>query len=192
MLLLHTPPDVLFDNCVAEDAHTEVVPLIAATTGFVFGDALAEPAALVQPFIVCVTLYVFALCTIIVDVVSFVLHNKPPVDVVESVDVLSQLSTTVITGVAGIVFGDATPEPAALVQPFIVCVTLYVFALFTVIVDVVSFVLHNKPPTAMVERVDVPSQLSTTVTTGVAGVVLGAATPEPAALVQPFTVCVTV
>ena len=125
------------------------------------------------------------------DVVSFVLHNKPPVDVVESVDVPSQLSTTVTTGVAGVVFGDARPEPTALVQPFIVCVTLYVFALCTVMVDVVSFVLHNKPPVDVVESVDVPSQLSTTVITGVAGIVFGDATPEPAALVQPFIVCVT-
>ena len=58
------------------------------------------------------------------DVVSFVLHNKPPADVVESVDVPSQLLTTVTTGVAGVVFGDATPEPAALVQPFTACVTV--------------------------------------------------------------------
>jgi hypothetical protein len=62
----------------------------------------------------------------------------------------------------------------------------------TVIVDVISLVLHNKLPPAFVESVDVPLQLSTTVTTGVDGVVLGAAMPEPAALVQPFTVCVTV
>jgi hypothetical protein len=55
LLLLHTPPGVLFDNCVAEAAHTDVVPLMAATIGFVFGAAIPEPAALVQPFTVCVT-----------------------------------------------------------------------------------------------------------------------------------------
>ena len=56
---------------------------------------------------------------------------------------------------------------------------------------VVSVVLHNKTPVAVVDKVDVPLQLSITVTTGVDGVVLGDATPEPAALGQPFTVCVT-
>ena len=53
-------------------------------------------------------------------------------------------------------------------------------------------VLHSNVPGAVVERVEVPSQLSTTVTTGVAGVVLGAAVPLPGKLVQPFTVVVTV
>ena len=58
--------------------------------------------------------------------------------------------------------------------------------------EVVAPLLHNSDPVAVVDNVDVPSQLSTTVTTGVDGVVFGAAIPEPAALVQPFTVCVTV
>ena len=52
--------------------------------------------------------------------------------------------------------------------------------------------LHNNDPEAVVDNVDVPSQLFTTFTVGVAGVVFGAAVPEPSALVQPFTVVVTV
>ena len=52
-------------------------------------------------------------------------------------------------------------------------------------------VLHNKLPPAFVDNVELPLQLFTTVTTGVAGAVPGVATPDPAALVQPFTVCVT-
>ena len=51
--------------------------------------------------------------------------------------------------------------------------------------------LHNRLPAALVDKVDVP-QLFTTVRTGADGVVLGAATPLPAALLQPFTVDVTV
>ena len=51
--------------------------------------------------------------------------------------------------------------------------------------------LHNKLPAAFVERIELP-QLFTTVTTGVAGVVLGAATPLPGALVHPLLVVVTV
>ncbi len=59
-------------------------------------------------------------------------------------------------------------------------------------VEVVSFVLHNNVPLAVVDNVDVPLQLFTTLTVGVDGVVFSAATPEPTALTQPFTVCVTV
>ena len=65
--------------------------------------------------------------------------------------------------------------------------------------EVVSFVLHNNVIgfvggrlVAPVDNVDVPLQLFTTFTEGVAGVVFGAATPEPDALTHPFTVCVTV
>ena len=54
-----------------------------------------------------------------------------------------------------------------------------------------SPVLHNKVPVAVVDNVEVP-QLFTTVTTGADGMAFGAAMPEPAALVQPLTVCVTV
>jgi hypothetical protein len=61
-----------------------------------------------------------------------------------------------------------------------------------VIDDVVAPVLHNRLPVARVESVDVSSQLFTTVTTGVDGVVFGAAVPLPAVLVQPLTVVVTV
>ena len=57
------------------------------------------------------------------DVVAPVLHNKEPVALVVSVDV-PQLSETVTTGADGIAFGKAAPEPAALTQPLIVCVTL--------------------------------------------------------------------
>lgn len=42
--------------------------------------------------------------------------------------------------------------------------------MLTVIGEVVAPVLHNKVPVAVVERVDVPLQLFTTVTPGVAGV----------------------
>jgi hypothetical protein len=61
----------------------------------------------------------------------------------------------------------------------------------TVIDDVVAPVLHKSEPVAVVESVELP-QLFTTVTTGVDGVVLGAAVPVPGKLVQPFTVAVTV
>ncbi len=58
---------------------------------------------------------------------------------------------------------------------------------------VVAPLLHNKDPVKLVAvRSELPSQLLTTPTDGAPGVVLGADVPEPAALVQPFTVCVTV
>jgi hypothetical protein len=63
-----------------------------------------------------------------------------------------------------------------------------------VIDEVVAPVLHSKlpPDGAVVDKVEVPLQLFTTVTTGVAGTALGADVPLPGALVHPFTVCVTV
>jgi putative N-acetylmannosamine-6-phosphate epimerase len=61
-----------------------------------------------------------------------------------------------------------------------------------VIDEVEAPVLHNKVPVAIVDNVEVPLQLSTTFTTGVDGVVLGAAVPVPGKLLQPFTVFVTV
>ena len=137
-------------------------------------------------------MYVPALLTVIDEVVSVVLHNKVPDAVVDNVDVPLQLFTTLTEGVTGVVFGEAIPDPAELVQPSTVCVTVYVPALLTVIDGVVSVVLHNNVPDAVVDNVDVPLQLFTTLTEGVAGVVFGEATPEPAELVQPFTVCVTV
>jgi len=63
-------------------------------------------------------------------------------------------------------------------------------AAVTVMEEVVAPLLHNKDPVAVVESVELP-QLFTTVTTGVAGVVLGAAVLLPGALVHPFAVTVT-
>ena len=71
-----------------------------------------------------------------------------------------------------LVFGAATPEPEALTHPLTVCVSVYVPALLTLIDDVIAVVLHNRVPDAVVDKVDVPSQLLTTLTDGVDGVVL--------------------
>jgi len=60
----------------------------------------------------------------------------------------------------------------------------------TVMEAVVAPLLHKIVPPAGIERVELP-QLLTTVTAGVA-VDAGAATPEPAALIHPLTVLVTV
>ena len=57
--------------------------------------------------------------------------------------------------------------------------------------EAVDPLLHSKVPDAVVERVELP-QLFTTVTDGADGIDFGAATPLPAALVQPFTMVVTV
>jgi len=116
-----------------------------------------------------------------------VLHNNVSDAVVDKVDVPSQLFTTFTEGVAGIVNGAATPEPAALIQPSTVCVTVYVPAVLTVIDGVVSVVLHNNVPVAVVDKLAVP-QLFTTFTDGAVGVVFGAAVPDPAELEQPSTV----
>ena len=118
-----------------------------------------------------------------------VLHNNVPVALVDNI-VDPQFSSTLITGADGTVFGAAFPKPNGLVQVFTVCVTVYSPA-GTVIELAVEPVLHNNVPVALVDNVDDP-QLSTTLTIGAGGTVFGLATPEPARLVQVFTVCVTV
>jgi putative N-acetylmannosamine-6-phosphate epimerase len=192
---------VLHNNVPVAVVDNVDVPLQLLTTvtmgidGVVFGAAVPEPAELVQPSTVCITVYVPALFTIMEEVVAPVLHNNKPVAVVDKVVEPLQLLTTFTIGVAGVVFGAAVPEPAKLVQASTVCVTVYVPAMLTIMEEVVAPVLHNNVPVAVVgivDNVDVPLQLLTTVTIGVAGVVFGAAVPDPASLAQPFTVCVTV
>ena len=61
----------------------------------------------------------------------------------------------------------------------------------TVIEEVVPPVLHSKVPEAVIDNTELP-QLFTTVTTGVDGIAIGAAVPEPFALIHPPTVCVKV
>ena len=56
---------------------------------------------------------------------------------------------------------------------------------------VVAPVLHKIVPPVGIDKTLLP-QLLTTVTTGVAGAAFGAAVPDPAALIQPLTVLVTV
>jgi hypothetical protein len=74
-----------------------------------------------------------------------------------------------ITGAAGVEFGAAVADPGRLVQPFMVCVTLNKPLVLTVIDEPIAPVLHNRAPVAVVDNVDVPSQLLTTVTLGVDG-----------------------
>src|SRR5436190_2184620 len=127
------------------------------------------------------------------EVVAPLLHNKEPVNEPAVNVVLPQLSTTDTVGADGITFGAATPLPEGLVQPFTVCVTVYVPAVVTAIDEVVAPLLHNKEPlNEPVVNVELP-QLSTTDTVGADIFEFnGAAAPLPDELVQPFTVWVTV
>jgi hypothetical protein len=134
---------------------------------------------------------VAALVTVIEEVVAPLLHNNDPVAVVDKTE-FPQLFVTVTAGAEGVDFGAAIPLPNALAQPFTVVLTVYVPAVLTVIVEVVALLLHNNDPVAVVDSTDVLLQLSTTVTTGVAGTAFGAEIPLPDALVQPLTVVVTV
>jgi hypothetical protein len=123
-------------------------------------------------------------------VVAPLLHNRLPAALVDRVE-LPQLLTTVTTGLLAEVFGAATPEPGALVHPFSLRVTVYVPGTVTVMELLTEPLLHKIVPTPPIERVELP-QLFVTVTTGVVGIANGAATADPAALVQPSTVCLTV
>lgn len=80
-----------------------------------------------------------------------------------------QLFTTTTGGGSGLNAGAALPTPAGLVHPFIVDVTVYNPGVVTVIEEVVSFVLHNKLPPAVVDKVEEP-QVFATVTTGADGI----------------------
>jgi nitrate/nitrite transporter NarK len=133
---------------------------------------------------------------VIDGVVSPVLHSNVPVkfDAV-SVDVPSQLSVTVTVGAAGALPGFAIPLPLGEVHPAPRdCVTVYVPAVVTVIDGVVSPVLHSNVPVKFdAVSVDVPSQLSVTVTVGAAGALPGFAIPLPLGEVHPAPRdCVTV
>ena len=173
------------------DDPQSLTTVTTGAAGVVFGAAVPLPDALVQPLTVWVTVYVPALVTVMLGVTAPVLHSSVPAAVVDNVDD-PQLSATVTAGVAGVDLGAAVPLPDALVQPFTVWVTVYVPAVVTVMLDVEAPVLHSSVPAAVVDKVEVPLQLLTTVTAGAEGIVLGAAVPLPDALVQPLTVWVTV
>lgn len=122
--------------------------------------------------------------------VAPLLHSNEPTAEVDKTE-FPQLFVTVTTGVAGTDFGAASPLPAALVQPFAaVAVIVYAPGVVTVIAGVVSPLLHNNDPVAVVDNTELP-QLLVTVTAGAAGTAFGADIPIPARLVQPSTVVVT-
>ncbi len=112
-------------------------------------------------------------------VVAPLLHTLPVAELdVNTTDPPGQnvVGPPAVTVGVDVVFGAATPEPAALTQPFTVCVTVYVPAEETVMDAVVALLLHNNVPAAVVDKVDVPLQLSTTVTAGVDGILFTVAT----------------
>ena len=112
---------------------------------------------------------------------------------------LRSLLTVILAGqlITGAILTTTVPYPAGLVQPPTFCVTEYVPAPDTVIGFVDAPVFHNMVVPGSVDSpsavsVEVPLQLLTTLTVGASGIALGADVPEPAGLMQPFTVCVTV
>jgi hypothetical protein len=179
-------PPAGIDRVELPQLFTTVTTGVAVT----IGAAVPEATALTQPFTVLVTVRVPAVVTVIDAVVWPVLQRMVPPAGIDRVE-LPQVFVTVTTGVGVIAAGAAVPEPAALVQPFTVLVTVRAPAVFTVIEAVVAPVLQRMLPPAGIERVELP-QLFVAVTTGAAGAMAGAADPEPAALIQPFTVLVTV
>jgi hypothetical protein len=114
---------------VAFVLNVELPQLLTAVTagvaGVLPGAATPVPAKLTHPPTVAVTLYVPAVLTVIEEVVACVLHNKEPVAVVDSLEVLLQLFTTVITGAGGaegVVNVVSVPKDE---QPFNSAVTVY-------------------------------------------------------------------
>lgn len=139
--------------------------VITGLAGSIFTITEAGAEVFVQPAaLVTATVYKPLVCAMIEEVLSLVLHNKLPLAVVDKVE-LPQLFIILIVGVNGTAFGVAIAEPCALVQPPIVCITVYVPALVTVIDEVAAPLLHNKVPVAVVDKVDEP-QLFEIVITG--------------------------
>jgi hypothetical protein len=116
-----------------------------------------------------------------------VLHNSEPVKP-EAVNMeLPQLLATVTVGAGGVDFGLVVALPSALVQPFTVCVTVYVPATGTIIDPEVSPVLHSNEPVKSEAVKTELSQLLATEIVGANGIVLGAAVPIAGELLHPFT-----
>ena len=95
----------------------------------------------------------------------------------------------VAVGAFGTTRGAASAVPLKEIQPFTVCVTVSVALEVEVVLAVVALLLQSMVALSagVNESVDRPQTLATD-TTGVSGVDFGAATPEPAAEVHPFTV----
>jgi hypothetical protein len=181
------------------DPETVIVPLFKAQElgfedalevieGIVFGAATADAETLVQPETVWVTVYVPAEETVIVGVDAPVDQDRfEPVAVI--VEVPHPL-VTAVTGADGTAIGAAVAVEAELVHPETVWVTVYVPAEETVIDGVDAPVDQDRlEPVAVI--VEVPQPFVTEVA-GADGIAIGAAVAEPAALVHPFALCVTV
>lgn len=190
--LLHSNAPVYPDAVSMELPQSSTTFTTGVGTEEFNGAALPLPGVLVQPLMVCVTVYVPAVVTVMDAVVAPLLHKSEPVKLDAVNTELPQLSATLTVGAVGIGFGAAVPFPGALVQPLTVCVTVYIPASVTLIDGVVAPLLHNKVPVKPDAVKTLLVQLSVTATIGAVGACFGAAVPLPGALEQPLTVCVTV
>jgi phage tail protein X len=116
--LLHNNEPVKPEAVNSELPQLSVTVILGVGTAEFIGAATPLPVILVQPVIVCVTVYVPAVTTVIEAVVSPVLHNKDPVKPAAVNTELPQLLATDTAGAFGVVLGVAVPLPALLVQPF--------------------------------------------------------------------------
>ena len=198
-------------------SHKGPLLLAVGVDGVALTITVVDPAALVQPFTVTVTLYVpasvgstlamFGVLDVEVNPFGPVQLQVAPVTVGVlkfSVAPSHKGPLLLAVGVAGVALTTTVVEPTALVQPLTVTVTLYVpasvgstFAMFGVLdVEVNPFgpvQLYVAPVTVGVLKLSVaPSHKGPLlVAVGVAGVALTITVVDPAALVQPLTVTVT-
>ena len=158
-----------------------LVTLTTGAAGTANGAAVTEASALVHPPTVCVTLYEAAEVTVIDPVVAPVDQSRFDPVAVNTEE--PQISAAETAGAAGNESGAAVPDPAGLIHPLIVCVTVYVPGVITVIDAVVSPV-DQRSPAPVVDNTDEP-QLFATVTTGIEGGVPGTAFKVAGKLVHP-------
>jgi hypothetical protein len=181
------------DPVKPEAVKTELLQLLTtlitgAGTAETSGAAVPLPEALVQPFTVCMTVYVPAAVTVMEEVVAPLLHNNDPVNADAVNTELPQLFTTDTAGAAGIVFGDADVLIVELLHPFTDCETPYVPPVVTVIVGVVAPLLHSKEPVKADAVSNELPQLFTTDNPGTGGIAFGAAVVLVGILEQPLIV----
>ena len=204
------PPVAVTLIAVVEQVNTvEPVLLVIPAVGAVVLDVTVMLEVAVHPLEpVAVTVYVpfvVMLCVALEPRLLFHEYESPPV-AVTLIAVVEQVSTVepvvLVIPAAGAVVFDVTVMLEVAVHPLApVAVTVYVPAAVILKASDVPTTLvpldheYEEPPVA-VTLIDVLEQVNSVepvvLVIPAVGAVLGAATPDPASLVQPYTVCVTV
>ena len=201
----------------ADPTHTGPLLEAVGVEGVGLTTTVVEPAELVQPLAVTVTLYVPAAANVTLAIVGFCKTEVNPLGPVQayvapetagvvrlSADPTHTGPLLDAVGVAGEELTTRVVDPAALVHPLTVTVTLYVPAAANVTLAIVGFCNEEVKPFGPVHAYVAPETAGVVrfnadpthkgpllAAVGVAGDGLTTRVVEPAALVHPPTVTVT-